>query len=200
MDSLFTWALGHLLSSVLGVDPFDPLESSAYVDRQFPELGGFIVDLCLVESGGCRRAKGVHSNDGHWGALAYHKALRHGRLSEACYFHDPPADADSAWWAGWSTTGNHGLMTAHNLWRLGTCLPQQTFRVPLFSAFAAALKSEAYCSVVKRRFPGVACDHQVLRCHWAGTRKSCDEVWQRWQDRLAKHYAYHEDRLAALER
>ncbi len=199
MGALLAWTLAAVLG-LAGIPVLDPLEASHYVDQRFPALDGFIVDLCLVESGGCRRAKGVHSKDGHWGQLAFAKANRSGRLSSECLFHREPDDADTQWWAGWSTTGNHGLMSAHNLFRLGECLPQETFRFPLFSAFAAAYKSVAYCATVERLFPGTPCTHQVLRCHWAGTHKPCSEVWARWTSALDKHYDYHWDRLAALPR
>jgi len=201
VGTILTWTLAAVLG-LSGIPVLDPLEASHYVDQRFPELDGFIVDLCLVESGGCRRAKGVHHRDGKWGRLAYAKANRSGRLSQDCAFHREPYDASEQWWAAWSTVGNHGLMTAHNLHRLSDCLPQETFELPILSAFAAAHKAKAFCAMLGRRFPDVPCTHKWLRCHWAGTAKPCDWVWDRWQRAIDKHYSWQPtwERLVALER
>ena len=97
MSTLYAWILVAFLMPAADrlppdtfeiVDPFDPLESSLFVDALYPELpGGIVTDLCLVESGGCKRTHGAHRRDGNVASRVRRRALERGWLRWWCPLH-----------------------------------------------------------------------------------------------------------------
>jgi hypothetical protein len=175
-----------------GVDPFDPLASSRRIDELFPHLGGFITRLCFVESA-CRRPIGVHKIDSWAGRKVYRRAMARGLLNATCHWHKSPEDPSAEWYAGWSTSGNHGMMTAYNVQYLGSCAPREAFAVPLLSALAAARKASGVCR------GNVTCTDKRLRCHWASAEygsEKCEDRWGRW----ARHLSMYARELKRLGR
>ena len=76
MSAIYAWLLLFLVDPKVAdllpadtfeiVDPSDPMDSSLFVDALFTDIpDGVVTDLCLVESGGCRKAIGSHPRDGN---------------------------------------------------------------------------------------------------------------------------------------
>lgn len=175
----------------LMVDPFDPLDSSQFMDAVFTDVPrGFIVDTCIMESG-CRRPLGVHVGDAWAGRRVYDGLVRRGKVDAACQFYAP--DGTSEWYEQWSTIGNHGLMYGYNRRHIGTCFPIQWFEIPIVSALAAARKARSYCEEI--RASGNRCTGEALRLRWANakTRKRRRRTLKLWRERLAKHKARRDD-------
>ena len=113
MSSIYAWILVLLLSpdvrAVLPgdtfsiVDPWDPMGSSLFVDALFDDIpDGVVTDLCLVESGGCKKSIAVHPRDGNVGRRVLRRARERDRLAPWCPFYWGLEPWES------STRGNHG--------------------------------------------------------------------------------------------
>lgn len=204
MDQIYAWLLMFLLrpsvqaelppDTLLLIDPMDPMESSLFVDAVFTDIpDGVVTDLCLVESGGCKKPISIHSRDGWTGANALPGMKKRGRLPGWCPFfwgiEDHPVDL--------ATRGNHGQIAAYSLHYLGPCIPPDALDVPLYSALRAGLRAREVCrrkynrqskeirAGERGRDEREACTSEDVRHAWAGYGKSREKVVAKWHDRLA---------------
>lgn len=172
-------------------DPTDPLAQSRLWGALYPELPlGFLVEICLVESG-CDRAIGVHEIDAKKGPSVWAGVWKRGVVDRSCGFYPSPEDASPRWLEGASTRGNHGLMAGYHVSLLGDCVPLDVFDLPFFSGWVAAEKSARICDGLRRR--GKRCTAERLRClGWGRARlgsKKCGRVIKRWRSALARRLA-----------
>ena len=188
-----TWVLDEPMGAPADLvelaDLHDPLAQSRLWGAIYSKIPrGFLVETCIVESGGCREAIGIHADDAHLGQGAWTGVWKRSKVDHACGFYPDPSTVDESWWPQASTRGNHGLIAAYHIFLLGPCVPLEVLDVPFFSAWAAARKASNACDALRKR--GKSCTRERLRCAWAhapiGTRH-CREVVKRFTSALARH-------------
>lgn len=170
-------------------DPMDPLAQSRLWGAIYSKLPtGFLVETCIVESGGCETPIGIHAGDAHLGRSAYTGVWARSKVDHACEFYPDPDAVDDDWWPQASTRGNHGLIAAYHVHLLGPCVPLEALDVPFFSAWAAARKAAKVCASLKAQRK--SCTRERLRCAWAHAElgsRSCRAVVKRFKSALARH-------------
>lgn len=200
MSAVYAWLLLFLVDPAVAdllpadtfelVDPSDPMDSSLFVDALFQDIpDGVVTDLCLVESGGCGKAIGVHPRDGNVGRRVLRRARERGYLPAWCpfYWDIEPGEV--------STRGSHGQIYAYSARYLGPCLPLDALDVPLLSALRVGLRAREVCrrkynrqsKEIRRGHRALRdpCTSEDIRIAWAGRARDPDKVVAFWHNRLA---------------